>query len=42
MPACMVGVQPKDFKGFALLFVDFLPQMFYPQLVSIKTMSNIS
>lgn len=42
MPTCTAGAQPKDFKGLALLFADFLPQMFYPQLVSIKTMSGIS
>lgn len=42
MPTCTVGAQPEDFKGPTLLFADVLPQMFYPQLVSTKTMSNIS
>lgn len=34
---CQLGVQPEDFRGLALLFADFFPQMFYPQLLSIKT-----
>lgn len=42
MPTCTVGARPKDFKGPTLLFADVIPQMFYPPLVSTKTMSNIS
>lgn len=42
MPTRTVGAQPKDFKGLTLLFADFLPQVFYPQCVSVKTMSDLS
>lgn len=41
-PTCTAGAQPRDFKGLVLLFANFLPQMFDPQLVADKTMRGIS